>query len=579
MSTIVRAIVCLLAVMVGLPSLALPALREHSKWLDLPLERLIDMADKDFADGGSKDTALMCYTIVANRYEQSMSLDHKRHCKDANMRLWSIYFYDFYDYPKCFDCLTRAQEIATQAGIEDANIYLGFGCMYQTISEECGNYELGTTALDYYRQALAVGLRTHDDEHTDMACTDVLSMSYAQGGLDQTNSMWSHYLQLPEDNATWILRRYNKMLYQALKSVEHKQYDQAIAMYDQQLQLIDTTRYSRLIYFTHVEKAKVHAMQGDYTRAIAALKQSEKIAVDLEMKDCKLEVYGMLSQYYQQLGDRNAREHYYNRYTMLKDTLTNYQQLASVSEMEFRGELKDMEQEMAAMKQHREVMNIVTIISLAFLLVLLVMLYLVYRKNGELTRSNQSLYQKNVEMLRAEEEERRMRRQLQDKELHLEEDNRPVADADDTTDDAGDEEADTDSDTDAAVKYKSSHLSDADKQQLLARILEVMDNNDEIFSPDFSLERLAMLSGSKYKYVSQVINEHYQQNFNNFLNSYRIKEACKRMGDIEHYGNYTIEAISESVGFKSRSTFVTSFKRITGLTPSQYQRLARKGGQ
>ncbi len=575
MSTIVRAIVCLLAVMVGLPSLALPALREHSKWLDLPLERLIGMADKDFANGGSKDTALMCYTIVANRYEQSMSLDHKRHCKDANMRLWSIYFYDFYDYPKCFDCLTRAQEIATQAGIEDANIYLGFGCMYQTISEECGNYELGTTALDYYRQALAVGLRTHDDEHTDMACTDVLSMSYAQGGLDQTNSMWSHYLQLPEDNATWILRRYNKMLYQALKSVEHKQYDQAIAMYDRQLQLIDTTRYSRLIYFTHVEKAKVHAMQGDYTRAIAALKQSEKIAVDLEMKDCKLEVYGMLSQYYQQLGDRNAREHYYNRYTMLKDTLTNYQQLASVSEMEFRGELKDMEQEMAAMKQHREVMNIVTLISLAFLLVLLVMLYLVYRKNGELTRSNQSLYQKNVEMLRAEEEERRMRRQLQDKELHVEEDNRPVADAGDTTDGAGDEDADTD----AAVKYKSSHLSDADKQQLLARILEVMDNNDEIFSPDFSLERLAMLSGSKYKYVSQVINEHYQQNFNNFLNSYRIKEACKRMGDIEHYGNYTIEAISESVGFKSRSTFVSSFKRITGLTPSQYQRMARKGVQ
>ena len=575
MSTSVRAIVCFLAVMMGLPGIALPTSREHSKWLDLPLERLIDMADKDFADGNKKDTALMCYTIVANRYEASLPREQKVMCKDANMRLWSIYFYDFYDYPKCFDCLTRAQEIATQAGIEDANIYLGFGCMYQTISEECGNYELGTTALDYYRQALAVGLRTHDDEHTDMACTDVLSMSYAQGGLDQTNSMWSHYLQLPEDNATWILRRYNKMLYQALKSVERKQYEQAIAVYDKQLQLIDTTRYSRLIYFTHVEKAKVHAMQGDYARAIAALKQSEKIAVDLEMKDCKLEVYGMLSQYYQQLGDRSSREHYYNRYTMLKDTLTNYQQLASVSEMEFRGELKDMEQEMAAMKQHREVMNIVTLISLAFLLVLLVMLYLVYKKNGELTRSNQSLYQKNVEMLRAEEEERRMRRQLQDKELHIDEDNQPVAKADVAIDDVGDEEADSDS----AVKYKSSHLSDDDKQQLLARILEVMDNSVEIFSPDFSLERLAMLSGSKYKYVSQVINEHYQQNFNNFLNSYRIKEACKRMGDIEHYGNYTIEAISESVGFKSRSTFVMSFKRITGLTPSQYQRMARKGGQ
>ena len=59
-----------------------------------------------------------------------------------------IYFYDFYDYPKCFDCLTQALDIANEAGIDDANIYLGFGCMYQTISEECNNYELGTVPLD-----------------------------------------------------------------------------------------------------------------------------------------------------------------------------------------------------------------------------------------------------------------------------------------------------------------------------------------------------------------------------------------------------------------------------------------------
>ena len=526
----------------------------HSKWLNLPAEQLLDMAGKDFADGGSKDTALMCYTIVANRYEPSMTQEQKVQCKDANMRLWSIYFYDFYDYPKCFDCLTRANEIATEADIQDANIFLGFGCMYQTISEECNNYDLGTTAFKYYQRALATGMKTHDDKHTDMASTDVLSMAHVLGGLPQIEDIWKNYLLLPEDNETWILRRYNKMLYQAFINVEQKRYDDAIKMYDNQLQLIDTTQYSRLIYFTHVEKAKVHAMTGDYRKAIEALKQSERIAVDLEMKDCKLEVYKMLAQYYQQLGDHGSREHYYNQYTQLKDTLTNYQQLASVSEMEFRNELKGMEQEMSEMRQHREVMSIVALTSLGFLLALAVLLYLVYRKNGELTRSNQSLYQKNVEMLRAEEEERRMRRQLQDKET-------PATDADND------------------VKYKSSHLSNEDKEQLLSRIQEVMENSDEIFSPEFSLERLAMLSDSKSKYVSQVINEYYEQNFNNFLNSFRIKEACKRMGDLDNYGNYTIEAISESVGFKSRSTFVTSFKRITGLTPSQYQRMARKEAQ
>ena len=550
----IRVIICFLVLTVGLQALALAPSREHSKWLNLPAEQLLDMAGKDFADGGSKDTALMCYTIVANRYEPSMTQEEKVQCKDANMRLWSIYFYDFYDYPKCFDCLTRANEIATEADIQDANIFLGFGCMYQTISEECNNYDLGTTAFKYYQRALATGMKTHDDKHTDMASTDVLSMAHVLGGLPQIEDIWKNYLLLPEDNETWILRRYNKMLYQAFINVEQKRYDDAIKMYDNQLQLIDTTQYSRLIYFTHVEKAKVHAMTGDYRKAIEALKQSERIAVDLEMKDCKLEVYKMLAQYYQQLGDHGSREHYYNQYTQLKDTLTNYQQLASVSEMEFRNELKGMEQEMSEMRQHREVMSIVALTSLGFLLALAVLLYLVYRKNGELTRSNQSLYQKNVEMLRAEEEERRMRRQLQDKET-------PATDADND------------------VKYKSSHLSDEDKEQLLSRIQEVMENSDEIFSPEFSLERLAMLSNSKSKYVSQVINEYYEQNFNNFLNSFRIKEACKRMGDLDNYGNYTIEAISESVGFKSRSTFVTSFKRITGLTPSQYQRMARKEAQ
>ena len=550
----IRVIICFLVLTAGLQVLALAPSREHSKWLNLPAEQLLDMADKDFADGGSKDTALMCYTIVANRYEPSMTQEQKVQCKDANMRLWSIYFYDFYDYPKCFDCLTRANEIATESDIQDANIFLGFGCMYQTISEECNNYDLGTTAFKYYQRALATGMKTHDDKHTDMASTDVLSMAHVQGGLSQIKDIWQNYLQLPEDNETWILRRYDKMLYQAFNNVEQKRYDEAIKMYDSQLQLIDTTQYSRLIYFTHVEKAKVHAMTGDYRRAIEALKQSERIAVDLEMKDCKLEVYKMLAQFYQQLGDHGSREHYYNQYTQLKDTLTNYQQLASVSEMEFRNELKGMEQEMSEMRQHREVMSVVALTSLGFLLALAVLLYLVYRKNGELTRSNQSLYQKNVEMLRAEEEERRMRRQLQDKEA-------PVTH------------------TDNDVKYKSSHLSDEDKEQLLSRIQEVMENTDEIFSPEFSLERLAMLSDSKSKYVSQVINEYYEQNFNNFLNSFRIKEACKRMGDLDNYGNYTIEAISESVGFKSRSTFVTSFKRITGLTPSQYQRMARKEAQ
>jgi AraC-like DNA-binding protein len=58
------------------------------------------------------------------------------------------------------------------------------------------------------------------------------------------------------------------------------------------------------------------------------------------------------------------------------------------------------------------------------------------------------------------------------------------------------------------------------------------------------------------------------------LNEYRIKEACRRLNDTEHYGNITINGIASSVGFKTRTNFIAYFKRFTGLTPSEYLKIA-----
>ncbi|MBO6288433.1 MAG: AraC family transcriptional regulator [Prevotella sp.] len=45
------------------------------------------------------------------------------------------------------------------------------------------------------------------------------------------------------------------------------------------------------------------------------------------------------------------------------------------------------------------------------------------------------------------------------------------------------------------------------------------------------------------------------------------------MNDTEHYGRYSVEGISNDVGFRSRTSFTTSFKRVTGLTPTEYMRI------
>lgn len=60
------------------------------------------------------------------------------------------------------------------------------------------------------------------------------------------------------------------------------------------------------------------------------------------------------------------------------------------------------------------------------------------------------------------------------------------------------------------------------------------------------------------------------------MNEYRINLACERLADREGFGQYSMNGIGESVGFRSSATFTTVFKKITGITPSVYQKLTHE---
>ena len=128
-----------------------------------------------------------------------------------------------------------------------------------------------------------------------------------------------------------------------------------------------------------------------------------------------------------------------------------------------------------------------------------------------------------------------------------------------------------DTSTDTGLSTASTTVS----EQLLHTIADAMKDSANFCNPDFSLSMLAQAVDSNTTYVSQAINTSYNKNFRTILNEYRVKEAMKRMKDIATYGNYSIQGISESVGFKSASNFIAAFKKTTGMTPSLYQKLSK----
>ena len=109
---------------------------------------------------------------------------------------------------------------------------------------------------------------------------------------------------------------------------------------------------------------------------------------------------------------------------------------------------------------------------------------------------------------------------------------------------------------------------------LYDRIVAGMDATRDWLSPDFGLGNVVAMAGSNVAYVSKVVKLYSGQNVPAFINEYRIREACRRILDEDNYGNITFAAIGESVGFSSQVSFNRTFKKVTGITPSLYRKMA-----
>lgn len=88
-------------------------------------------------------------------------------------------------------------------------------------------------------------------------------------------------------------------------------------------------------------------------------------------------------------------------------------------------------------------------------------------------------------------------------------------------------------------------------------------------SQDASLQKLAQSLQTTTNHVSKVINVEAGMNFNEYINSFRVNCAKERLLNPK-FVHLTIEAIGNSVGFKSKTAFYSAFKKHTEQSPKQY---------
>lgn len=498
---------------------------------------------------GWADSAMVCYSIVASRI-QFKNQDNRQMYQIASALNNAGYIYAvyFYDYQKAYENVKQSMELSRQYGFDSnlAYAYINMASIIVNRNRLISDEVLTTEALDNTRLAFDVAVKSGEWNVAVTSIYNMLDMIHDKGEAELIAPDLARFkgLQLSDSVEMWQCTR---MFCQATEAFQDGQYQQALNYYDKMLSEAQnvTTNRQQCIIKAMQQKAAVLAVMHRYEEAISCLQQVKQIAINHGMQSELIDNYKAMAQVYVGMGNRQMAEQLDYKYLKARDEFIHKSHAEMLEKSRFLDEMSRVNEQVAQIQAKHERAHQLLLMVCLITAIILIALVLLVRSNIKQRNYIRHLYEKNVQLLDVK-----------------------VA-ADQPASHAVDKQEES------APKYQSQ-LDQESKDRLFERINHVMDDITIICKPDFSLQQLATLVGSNYKYVSQVVNERYGKSFKQVLNEQRVREACRILNEPNQSAHLTIEAIAANLGFNSRSNFTVTFKRITGISPSDFMKMAKE---
>ncbi|MEO0556077.1 MAG: helix-turn-helix transcriptional regulator [Bacteroidota bacterium] len=120
-------------------------------------------------------------------------------------------------------------------------------------------------------------------------------------------------------------------------------------------------------------------------------------------------------------------------------------------------------------------------------------------------------------------------------------------------------------------KYKTSTLNSVNIEKYKSELIQLMTSKKLFKNSDLTVNDVAEQLNIPRQHLSEILNVHMKIGFQDFLNQYRVQEFILCLEN-ETYTNYTLLGIANESGFSSKSSFNTTFKKLKGMTPSEYKK-------
>lgn len=497
------------------------------------------------------DKELARYQSVIDRLstEENPNDKEKEEMGRAYNQMASVYIFHFYDYGRALECLSRARELYGTHPSTD--LLINIAHLANFYSECIPTKENTEYALSAYQTAFHQAVARKEWENAYRSFNNACCIGYTDDIIRYNRTLIDSFNVLPKLRDPWLMK-FSQFVYLTTVALRDHQLGKATSLFQQMLAAFpDNKENSRVRCQALSGLADIAIMQHQPESLLHYISQLKALVDKYNNPDIQKEISLFSYQYYLMRGDTTKARLYKLDYFEQRDSMLYQGRLAGVRTTFLVNRLQVAHQEMNVIRQHLLRRNIIIIAALLSLSVFFWMLMMVYKKNKELKQRNLELYRHNIASLEREKEQQNMILQLQNSHKP-----KPAA-------------------MDGKNRDPKALFSEEELTTIRCKVEEVLNNPEIISKTDFSIDQMAQLCSVNGKLLSRAINECFHRSFSILLSESRIKEACKRINDFERYGNLTIEAISQSVGFSSRGGFIRAFKRSTGLTPSEYMAIAK----
>ena len=490
----------------------------------LSSQQFLDTADYYYSKN-QFDTALLYYNILINMHVKDTDMEHQKRIIEAYNKSGNIFLY-LGDYRKAYDFYIKALLLCEKTNYTyyESKIYNNFGNIYYLFKNLDIAKSYYMKSLQMSKDSVSIGAILNNLGYIEINNEQFDSaFYYLNESLRICKQHYEKYL-----NSIW-----NNMalLYQKINL-----YDSAFYYYNLSL---DVSKNNNNILKEAENLSQLGALYFEVNNSDSAfyyIGLSNFIAEKNSFLNILADNYLILSKIEESKGHTKSAFKYYKKYAEIKDSLSNNKIFGEINQLQRMHEITKTNQQIEQLALEQKINlqrihyhKIILFFTISVLILVCGILCVVIVQNGRLNNAYKSLFEKNIELIEFQK--------------------KPAENC--------------------KEKYKKSSLTNDLQDELLQKILTLMEDCSTYCDTDFSVDRLAELVQSNQKYVSQVINNVLKKNFRTFLNGYRIREAQLIFMDPD-MKKYTIESVAVRVGFKSRNAFRVAFKEITGVSPNFY---------